>query len=143
MYESHFDPIPEETKQYLLKLSRDITPVFDTGDIGLVYLDKDEMMKIFGPYMIKHFKKEKKFTRAWTHWMKDGGSRPRHQHSSWTYLYYLDIPKGDSGTLVFDDGKLQPIEGTHVMFPRKTYHSITPNNTKKTRWAFAAEAVPI
>ena len=67
VYESHFDPIPEETKQYLLKLSRDITPVFDTGDIGLVYLDKDEMMKIFGAYMKKHFKKENKFSAQRTH----------------------------------------------------------------------------
>jgi len=75
--------------------------------------------------------------------MKEGGGRPRHQHTAWTYLYYLEIPEGDSGSLQIDGQTIPPTEGTHIMFPGKTYHTITPNNTKNTRWAFAAECVPI
>ena len=143
MYESHFDPLPKKEKKRLLELADITKPIYDTGDIGLIYLDKHEMLEIFGPYIKKHFGKDVKFERCWVHWMMDGGNRPRHQHSHWTYLYYLDIPEGDCGSLFVDGETIPPIEGTHIMFPNKTYHSITPNNTKKTRWAFAAECVLI
>lgn len=143
MYEAVFDPIPIKDKEKILHMGKTIKPAHDETDIGLIYLDVDEMREIFAPYIKKHFDKELKFHRAWIHWMKKGGSRPRHHHSHWTYLYYLDIPKGDSGTLVFDDEEFQPKEGTHVMFPKNTKHSITPNNTNVIRWAFAAETVPI
>ena len=144
MYESVCDPLAEEVKEELLQLAETTPPSYQEADIGLTYLDADKMLEIFAPYMKKHFGKEMKFERAWVHWMKEGGSRPRHQHSTWTYLYYLHIPEGDSGHIVFDRNEIiYPIEGTHIMFPGKTYHSITPNNTKQTRWAFAAEAVPI
>jgi len=141
MYESHFDLIPKQTKQNLLEMAKIIKPASDSGDIGLIYLDKEKLLKIFEPYMKKLFGVEKRFERCWLHWMKDGGQRPRHQHSAWTYLYYLDIPEGDAGNLLIDGEIVTPIEGTHIMFPGKTYHSITPNNTKKTRWAFAAECI--
>ena len=143
MFESHYDPLPKEVKKQLLELSGNTIPVFDQKDIGLIYLDNDEMLKIFLPYIKKYFNKDVKFERAWTHWTKDGGSRPKHQHSHWTYLYYLDIPPGDCGNLIVDGQVIPPIEGTHIMFPNKTYHSITPNNTKQTRWAFAAEFILI
>ena len=141
MYESFHELIPKETKQNLLEMAKIIKPVTDEGDIGLLYLDKDNLLKTFGPYIKKHFGKDIKFERCWLHWMKDGGSRPRHQHSAWTYLYYLDIPEGDAGNLLIDGEIVEPVEGTHIMFPGKTYHSITPNNTDKTRWAFAAECI--
>ncbi len=139
MHESHYDPLPEKTKEMILELCRHVKPVYDAGDIGLIYLDKEKMETIFTPYIKKYFNKTVKFERCWTHWMKDGGSRPKHQHGFWTYLYYLDIPTGDSGNLLIDELVVKPIEGTHIMFPNKTYHSITPNNTDSTRWAFAAE----
>jgi len=143
LYESHFELIPKATKQNLLEMAKIIKPVFDAGDIGLIYLDKEDLLKIFAPYIKRLFGMEKRFARCWLHWMKDGGSRPRHQHSAWTYLYYLDIPEGDAGSLQVDGKTIPPVEGTHIMFPNKTYHSITPNKTKQTRWAFAAECVPI
>ncbi len=143
MYETAFDPIPIKTKEKILQIAKCTKPIHDETDIGLIYLDVSEMHEIFAPYMKKHFEKDLKFQRAWVHWMKKGGSRPKHHHGHWTYLYYLDIPEGDSGTLVFDDDEFQPVEGTHLMFPKNTKHSITPNNTDVTRWAFAAEAVPI
>ncbi len=141
LIESHYDPLPEEIKQELLTLSKTTKPIYDIGTVGLIYLDKKRMEEIFAPYMKKHFNKEGTFERAWIHWMKDGGNRDRHQHSAWTYLYYLDIPKGDAGMLLVDGMMIEPVEGTHIMFPNKTYHSITSNNTKQTRWAFAAECV--
>jgi len=143
VYVTVFDPIPKQVKEKLLQLAKTTKPAHDETDIGLIYLDTKEMQEIFSPYIKKHFSKELKFRRAWVHWMKKGGSRPKHHHSHWTYLYYLDIPKGDSGTLLFEDEQLQPVEGVHVMFPKNVKHSITPNNTDVTRWAFAAEAVPI
>lgn len=143
MYETAFDPIPKKVKEEILEMARTIKPAHDATEIGLIYLDNQRMLEIFSPYMEKHFDRKLKFQRSWVHWMKKGGSRPKHQHSHWTYLYYLDIPKGDSGTLLFEDGEFQPVEGTHVMFPKDTKHSITPNHTDVTRWAFAAEAVPI
>ena len=143
MYESHHDPIPEKTKKKILALAAKRTAATNEGDIGLIYLDREEMFEIFGPYIKKLFDKDMRFERSWVHWMKDGGSRPRHQHSAWTYLYYLDIPDGECGNIVFDDDELKPIEGTHIMFPAKTYHSINPNNTHHTRWAFSAECIPV
>lgn len=143
MYNAVFDPIPKQVKEKLLALAKNTKPAHEETDIGLIYLHAGEMQEIFTPYIKKHFSKELKFQRAWVHWMKKGGSRPIHHHSHWTYLYYLDIPPGDSGTLLFEDEELQPVEGTHVIFPKNIKHSITPNNTDVTRWAFAAEAVPI
>jgi hypothetical protein len=141
MFESHYDPLPGEIKQELLGLSKVVKPIYDIGTVGLIYLDKKRMQEIFSPYMKKHFDKQGVFERAWIHWMRDGGSRDKHQHSLWTYLYYLDIPEGDIGNLVIDGDTIKPVEGTHIMFPNKTYHSITPNKTPQTRWAFAAECV--
>ena len=141
MLESHFEPLGDKEKKKLLELATTTKPDYDAGDVGLIYLDNDEMLDVFGSYIKKHFDKNVRFERAWVHWMKDGGSRKRHQHSNWTYLYYLDIPEGDAGNLLIDGVIVEPIEGTHIMFPNKTYHSITPNNTKQTRWAFAAECL--
>ena len=141
MFESHFDPLPENIKEELMELSKVVKPIYDVGDVGLIYLDNKRMEEIFTPYMKKYFDKEGTFKRAWIHWMKNGGSRARHQHGHWTYLYYLEIPEGDAGSLLVDGQVVKPIQGTHIMFPKQTYHSITPNNTKKTRWAFAAECV--
>lgn len=141
MYESQFELIPKQTKQNILELAKITKPATDEGDIGLIYLDKEKLQNIFKPIIKKLFEKDVNFARCWVHWMKDGGSRPRHQHSSWTYLYYLDIPEGDAGNLLIDGEIVEPVEGTHIMFPGKTFHSITPNNTEKTRWAFAAECI--
>ncbi|KKM66486.1 hypothetical protein LCGC14_1480660 [marine sediment metagenome] len=141
MFESHFDPISDDTKQELLGLAKVTKPIYDVGDVGLIYLDSKRMEEIFTPYIKKYFNKDVTFHRAWIHWMRDGGNRNRHQHSHWTYLYYLDIPEGDAGSLIVEGITVKPIQGTHIMFPKKTYHSITPNNSKQTRWAFAAECV--
>jgi len=53
MYQSHFELIPKETKQNLLELAKITKPVSDSGDIGLIYLDKEKLHKIFGPYIKK------------------------------------------------------------------------------------------
>ena len=141
MLESHFELLNDKEKKKIMELAIITKPIYDVGNIGLIYLDNNAMLDIFSPYIKKHFDKNVTFKRAWVHWMKDGGSRPRHQHSNWTYLYYLDIPDGDAGNLIIDGQIIEPIEGNHIMFPNKTYHSITSNNTKKTRWAFAAECL--
>ena len=141
MLESHFEPLGDKEKKKVMDLAIITKPSYDVGNIGLIYLDNNAMLEIFSPYIKKYFDKNVTFKRAMVHWTKDGGSRPKHQHSHWTYLYYLDIPPGDCGNLIVDGQVIPPIEGTHIMFPNKTYHSITPNNTKQTRWAFAAECV--
>ncbi len=138
MYESKYDPIPEYTKQMILELA---APKMESKNIGLIYLDKVKMTTLFAPYIKKHFGNDMRFDKAWVHFMRTGGERPRHHHNGWTYLYYLEIPDGDSGSLLFDDHTIKPVEGTHIIFPKDTKHSISPNKTGKIRWAFAANCV--
>ena len=139
MLEQHFDPIPQELKEEILRTAVNTKPVHDEVEIGLIYLDKDRMLEIFGPYIEKYFGKKVTFLRSWVHWMNKGGARQSHHHSHLTFLYYLDIPPGDVGSMIIEGQVIKPIEGTHIMFPKNVKHSITANATEKSRWAFAAE----
>jgi len=93
------------------------------------------------PVIEKEFGLKLKFKRVWGHFMDKGGERPWHKHTHMTFLYYLQIPDGDVGNFVHEDGEIIPRENDLYVFPPRLNHKILPNKTDKTRWAIGAECV--
>ena len=112
-------------------------------NIGLYHLDVTDMEAIFLPILEKEFGLKVRFERIWGHFTTKGGSRPFHNHTETTMVYYLDIPEGDVGSLVYEGaGEIIPKTGDLYIFPPRLRHKITPNNTDKTRWAIASNCSP-
>jgi hypothetical protein len=117
-----------------------------TDKIGLCYLDPEFVQNIFGPMILDTFNLDVKITRAWGHFMREGGERPVHQHNSQvSFLYYLVIPE-NSAMIYFPkyDGNEQneyhvPAENDLWIFPHMIEHGITTHKTKEIRWAIAGE----
>ena len=118
-----------------------LEPKLSHTDIGIIYLDVAELEEIFIPIIEDVIGEKWRFSRVWGHFMKKGGSRPWHTHSTPSFLYYLSIPEGKCGYLSYNGLELKPKEGTLVLFPRRLNHKITENETDEVRWAIAAELI--
>ena len=131
-----FELEPETREKLLVYLNNCKNKGFN---IGLYQLDITDMEAIFLPVLEKEFGLVTRFDRVWGHFTTKGGERPFHNHAETTMVYYLDIPEGDVGMLVYEGaGEIIPKTGDLYIFPPRLRHKITANKTDKTRWAIAS-----
>ena len=133
-----FYKIPErqEIIDLLTQRMKDNFP--DEQLIGLIYLNTDDMQKIFQP-IFKMLDRNFKITRIWGHFMRKGAIRNSHLHDAqFTGIYYLKIPE-ESAILFIGNEPLAPIEGDFIVIPKMTDHSISEHRNEDVRLAIGMD----
>jgi len=129
-------PEKEEIVKLLLQRMKDNFP--DEQLIGLIYLNTDDMQKVFQP-IFDMLQRKFKITRVWGHFMRRGAVRNSHLHDAqFTGIYYLKVP-GDSAILLIGDEPVDPLEGDFIVIPQMTDHSISEHRSDEVRLAIGMD----
>lgn len=132
-------PIPNKVKilENILKMKEQ--EFAESQNMGICYLDNSLIYELF-QYHLKQYGVKVRILRGWAHFMAKGSSRPSHQHTTITGIYYIKIPN-NSAKLQFDDtGEgLPPVEDDFIMFDKMRPHSISRHNNEELRWAIGFE----
>ena len=138
MISGKYDPLEEYQKNYLMDI---LEPKITENTTELIYLNTELLEEFFLKKIKNAFDVDYHFARVWAHYTKLGGDRPEHFHCNDTFLYYLSIPPGECGNLVYNGIEVEPKEGMMYIIEAGTFHSVKPNHSKGVRWAIAAECI--
>ncbi len=126
-------------EKILFKIKNGFMP---SAPIGLIDMDRDYLQKIFQPHLDALGLHDCKISRGWAHFMREDATRPSHQHTMLTGLYYLKIPENSAKLKLEDtDEIIEPLEGDFYILPEMIDHSITVHRSKELRLAIAFEVV--
>ena len=83
-----------------------------------------------------------KLKEFWINVNKPGDSNAAHTHHDITPpvsppgisgVFYIRIPEGDAGDILFGHERVQPYENLLILFPSDMVHMVYPNNTDNDR----------
>jgi hypothetical protein len=83
-----------------------------------------------------------KLKEFWINVNKSGDSNAPHTHHDITPpvsspgisgVFYIRIPEGDAGDILFGHERVQPYENLLILFPSDMVHMVYPNNTDNDR----------
>lgn len=87
----------------------------------------------YRPIFTSTYRPKLELINWWGMFYNEGCHQPSHQHSPahWSFVYYVNTPKGSS-PLLFDYSKKKvfPKAGDVVLFPAFLFHSVVPNKCK-------------